>query len=67
MCFSTLGLKVPGMRIRNPACVAKTFPNFYAKLAAPSPGGLGAGVIDVATGRSLAPKELVVAGGAAGE
>jgi 3-phosphoshikimate 1-carboxyvinyltransferase len=53
MCFSTLGLKVPGMRIRNPACVGKTFPNFYAKLAAPAPDGPGATVLDATTGRPL--------------
>lgn len=58
MCFSTLGLKVPGMRIRNPGCVGKTFPNFYAKLAAPPPDGLGATVRDAATGRQLAGNEL---------
>jgi 3-phosphoshikimate 1-carboxyvinyltransferase len=59
MCFATLGLKVPGMRIRNPACVAKTFPNFFAKLAQPPPDGLGAGVVDVATGRALQGDELL--------
>jgi 3-phosphoshikimate 1-carboxyvinyltransferase len=32
MCFSVLGLKVPGIRIKNPACVSKTFPNFFDKL-----------------------------------
>jgi 3-phosphoshikimate 1-carboxyvinyltransferase len=42
MCFATLGLKVPGMKIRNPSCVKKTFPNFFQKLAAPPPHGLGA-------------------------
>jgi 3-phosphoshikimate 1-carboxyvinyltransferase len=42
MCFATLGLVVPGIRILDPGCVAKTFPNFFAKLAAPPPGGLGA-------------------------
>ena len=42
MCFATLGLKVPGMKIRNPACVKKTFPNFFQKLAAAPPHGLGA-------------------------
>jgi 3-phosphoshikimate 1-carboxyvinyltransferase len=39
MCFAVIGLKVPGIRIRNPACVKKTFPNFFQKLAAL--GGLG--------------------------
>ena len=32
MCFGVLGLKVPGIRIKNPACVRKTFPNFFEKL-----------------------------------
>ncbi|MGO9243216.1 MAG: 3-phosphoshikimate 1-carboxyvinyltransferase [Verrucomicrobiia bacterium] len=32
MCFSVLGLKVPGIRIKNPGCVSKTFPNFFDKL-----------------------------------
>jgi 3-phosphoshikimate 1-carboxyvinyltransferase len=32
MCLAVLGLKLPGIRIRNPGCVAKSFPNFYAKL-----------------------------------
>jgi 3-phosphoshikimate 1-carboxyvinyltransferase len=59
MCFATLGLKVPGMRIRNPACVAKTFPNFFAKLAQPAPDGLDAGVLDPATGRPLQGDELL--------
>ena len=42
MCFAILGLKVPGIKIKNPACVKKTFPNFFQKLAAPPPQGLGA-------------------------
>ena len=42
MCFAILGLKVPGIRLKNPACVKKTFPNFFQKLAAQPPGGLGA-------------------------
>ena len=33
MCFGMLGLRVPGMRLSEPACVRKTFPNFFAKLA----------------------------------
>jgi 3-phosphoshikimate 1-carboxyvinyltransferase len=32
MCFGVLGLKVPGIRITNPGCVSKTFPNFFEKL-----------------------------------
>jgi 3-phosphoshikimate 1-carboxyvinyltransferase len=41
MCFAMLGLVVPGMRIRNPQCVRKTFPNFFEKLAQSPPDGLG--------------------------
>jgi 3-phosphoshikimate 1-carboxyvinyltransferase len=29
MSFSLIGLRVPGIRIRNPRCVAKTFPEFF--------------------------------------
>jgi len=59
MCFATLGLAVPGMRLRDPGCVRKTFPNFFAKLAAPAPGGLGATILDVATGKALAGDDLL--------
>jgi 3-phosphoshikimate 1-carboxyvinyltransferase len=58
MCFAILGLKVPGMRIKNPACVKKTFPNFFQKLAAPPPAGLGAIIRDPSTGRELKGEEL---------
>ncbi len=59
MCFATLGLQVPGIRIRNPSCVRKTFPNFFRKLAAPAPGGFGATVRDAATGRVLSGEDLL--------
>ncbi len=58
MCFAILGLKVPGIKIKNPACVKKTFPNFFQKLAAPPPHGLGATILDAATGRQLSGDEL---------
>ena len=58
MCFAILGLKVPGIKIKNPACVKKTFPNFFQKLAAPPPGGLGAVILEARTGRRLAMEEL---------
>ena len=58
MCFAILGLKVPGIKIKNPACVKKTFPNFFQKLAAPPPKGLGATILDAKTGRKLELKEL---------
>ena len=53
MCFAILGLKVPGIRLQNPACVKKTFPNFFQKLAAPAPHGLGAAILDGSSGRAL--------------
>ena len=58
MCFATLGLKVPGMRIKNPACVNKTFPNFFQKLATLPPAGLGATLIDPASKKRMAIEEL---------
>lgn len=57
MCFAILGLKVPGIKIKNPACVKKTFPNFFQKLAAAPPHGLGATILD-ASGRKLTHEEL---------
>lgn len=58
MCFGVLGLKVPGMKIRNPTCVKKTFPNFWQKLAARPPHGLGAKILDAHTGKILSHDEL---------
>jgi 3-phosphoshikimate 1-carboxyvinyltransferase len=60
MCFAILGLKVPGVRIQNPACVRKTFPNFFQKLAGPPPAGLGAVLRDAGSGRQLPPEALGV-------
>jgi 3-phosphoshikimate 1-carboxyvinyltransferase len=34
MAFAIAGLKVNGLRIRNPGCVAKTYPDFFKDLAA---------------------------------
>ena len=58
MCFAVLGLKVPGIKIKNPVCVKKTFPNFFQKLATPPPHGLGAEIRDAATGRKLTLEDL---------
>lgn len=57
MCFAILGLKVPGVRLQNPACVKKTFPNFFQKLAEPPPHGLGVRLADL-SGRPLAGDAL---------
>ncbi|MGE0576940.1 MAG: 3-phosphoshikimate 1-carboxyvinyltransferase [Reyranella sp.] len=54
MCFGMLGLRVPGMRLRRPACVRKTFPNFFAKL-----GELGAVIRDPASGAALSGDALL--------
>jgi 3-phosphoshikimate 1-carboxyvinyltransferase len=32
MSFALIGLRVPGIRIRDPRCVAKTFPEFFRSL-----------------------------------
>ena len=32
MAFALIGLKVPGIRIEDPGCVAKTFPDYFARL-----------------------------------
>jgi 3-phosphoshikimate 1-carboxyvinyltransferase len=51
MCFAVFGLKVPGIKIKNPACVKKTFPNFFQKLAARPPHGLGAVIWEIKDGQ----------------
>ena len=58
MCFAILGLKVPGIKLKNPACVKKTFPNFFQKLADAPPRGLGAKILDAKSGRQLTHDEL---------
>jgi len=58
MCFAILGLKIKGIRIKNPDCVKKTFPNFFQKLAGQAPSGLGAAILDARTARPLREAEL---------
>jgi 3-phosphoshikimate 1-carboxyvinyltransferase len=58
MCFGTLALKVPGIKIENPSCVKKTFPNFFQKLATQAPNGLAVQVFNAATGQLLQNSEL---------
>ncbi len=58
MCFAVLGLKVPGIKIKNPDCVKKTFPNFFQKLAAAAPCGLGATILDACTRQPLSGAAL---------
>jgi 3-phosphoshikimate 1-carboxyvinyltransferase len=33
MSFAVLGLKLPGTKIKNPGCVAKTFPYYFTRLS----------------------------------
>ncbi len=54
MCFAILGLKVPGIKIKNPSCVKKTFPNFFQKLSA----SLGVTILDAA-GHTLGLDDLL--------
>jgi 3-phosphoshikimate 1-carboxyvinyltransferase len=61
MCFAVLGLKIAGVKLRNPACVKKTFPNFFQKLAAPAPAGFGAEILDGRTGARLSAEQLFAA------
>jgi 3-phosphoshikimate 1-carboxyvinyltransferase len=32
MAFSLIGLRIPGIKIENPLCVSKTFPNYFEVL-----------------------------------
>jgi 3-phosphoshikimate 1-carboxyvinyltransferase len=59
MCFAILGLKVAGMRLKNPSCVKKTFPNFFQKLASAPPHGLGVRIVDPVSGRTLSAEDLL--------
>ncbi len=34
MSFAIMGLRTPGIRIKNPGCVSKTYPHFFVDLAA---------------------------------
>jgi 3-phosphoshikimate 1-carboxyvinyltransferase len=59
MCFGTLGLRVPEVRLKNPACVRKTFPNFFQKLAVAPPHGLGARILNADTRVAVPLGELL--------
>ena len=59
MCFALLALRHPGIRLRNPACVEKTFPNFFQKLSDQPPFGLGSAIRDGHSGQKLEGKELM--------
>jgi len=56
MCFAVVALRVPGIKLRNPFCVKKTFPNFFQKLAK----DLGVKILD-AKGNQLSHEDLFAA------
>lgn len=56
MCFAVVGLRVPGIKLRNPSCVKKTFPNFFQKLSQ----DLGVTILD-AKGNKLGLDQLFAA------
>jgi 3-phosphoshikimate 1-carboxyvinyltransferase len=56
MCFAVVGLRVPGIKLQNPSCVKKTFPNFFQKLAK----DLGVAILD-AQGKKLGHEDLFAA------
>jgi 3-phosphoshikimate 1-carboxyvinyltransferase len=58
MCFAVLGTCVPGIKIRNPECVKKTFPDFFQKLNTPQPEGLGLRILDGRSGAELNSSQL---------
>jgi 3-phosphoshikimate 1-carboxyvinyltransferase len=58
MCFATLGLHVSGLRINNPACVAKTYPRFFRVLSDPPPQGLGIRILDAPSRQPLNAADL---------
>jgi 3-phosphoshikimate 1-carboxyvinyltransferase len=58
LCFATLGLHVPGLQIKNPSCVTKTFPTFFQQLATPPPHGPGITLVNPLTGQTLKPASL---------
>ena len=59
MCFALLALRHPGVRLRGARCVIKTFPDFFAKLAALPPRGLGAEIGEGESGRRLEGEDLL--------
>lgn len=59
MCFALLALRHPEIRLRHPACVEKTFPNFFQKLSAEPPFGLGTAIRNGHSGQKLEGKELM--------
>lgn len=59
MCFAVVGTQIPGVIIKNPACVKKTFPNFFQKLASPAPEGLSMKICNASTGEILDPEDLI--------
>lgn len=60
MSLALTGLRIPGVIIRDPQCVRKTFPNFFSKWSVPQPGGLGVTILDPSNNREIPPSDLTV-------
>lgn len=58
MCFAIIGLKISGVKLKNPGCVKKTFPDFFQKLAAAAPTGLGVTILNGRNGQALSGEDL---------
>ncbi len=63
MCFGMLGVRVPGVILKNPSCVLKTFPNFFQKLSSLPPDGLGVRLKDPDSGEWLNSEDAVAEAG----
>ena len=58
MCFAILGLKVPGIKLKESCVREEDVSPIFPKLAAAPPNGLGVEIRDGRTGRKLAIDEL---------
>lgn len=60
MAMSLVGLKIPGVKIVDPSCVRKTFPNFFSKWSESRPQGVGVMIKNPKTGQVISPDQLTV-------
>lgn len=71
MAFTLAGLRIPGVRIENPECVAKTWPEFFEAMAAittplvvaiDGPGGVGKSTVSMAVAERFGLDHLETGG-----
>ena len=58
ICFAILGLKIPGIKIKNPGLREKNVSEFFPKTGRTAPAGLGADIMDAKTGRRKLPRNV---------